>query len=290
MDTSSVSNQTRNPINRMFLNSSLIVLILLFGLTGCMVNFGSSQATETVTNSFSTGAQPAIIVETFNGRIDVQAGADGQVAVAVTKTGSGASQRAAEADLKNIDVQMTQNGDTIRVSIKRTDNNSIGNSGARVDLTVPASAMLDLTTSNGKITSTGIQGDLTLVTSNGEIVVMGGRGSQDLTTSNGRIQLEAQSARVNARTSNGPISFTGELIDGKHSFETSNGSVDISLPADSQFDLNAHTSNGRVTSEFALQSSRGSEDNELVGTVGDNPAVFIQVQTSNGSITLSKSQ
>lgn len=291
MHISQISNRTRIPTTSMFLRGILLSLILLLGLTGCsMVNFGISKATEAVTDSFTTGSQPTIVVDTFNGRINVRAGADGQVAVTVTKTGSGNSQRAAEADLENVEVRMTQDGNTIRVTAERTDRNPISNSGAEVDLTVPVSAILDLKTSNGKITSTGIQGDLVLATSNGEINVMGGQGSHNLSTSNGAIQIEAQSAQVNARTSNGSISFAGELIDGDHRFETSNGSVDISLPGDSQFELDAHTSNGRVTSDFAVLSNRSSDDNELIGTVGDNPAVFIRVQSSNGSIRLVKSQ
>ena len=290
-------NTPKNPIpsnalrsSNTYLLSAFLILVLSVGLTGCIVNVGLAEATETVNNTFTTGSQPTIIVETFNGRINIQTGTDGQVAVSVLKKGSGNNQAAAEDDLKNIDVSMTQDGDTIRIIARRTNQGLVNNSGAQVDLTVPEAAVLDLTTSNGRITSTGVRGDLRLSTSNGEIDVQGGQGVQNLSTSNGRIQVEAQSAQVNARTSNGQISFSGSLADGDHSFETSNGQIEISLPASSQFSLDASTSNGRISMEFPITTSGTTTDNQLRGTVGDNPGVSIRVETSNGAIKILRSQ
>ena len=278
------------PSTGAYLVTALLMLILSVGLTGCFVGIETFKATETVSDSFTTNAQATIIAETFNGKINVQAGSGDQVAVTVTKTGSGTSQANAEADLKNVEVKMTQDGDTIRITARRTDRKPFNNSGAEIELTVPENAILDITTSNGKITSTGVRGDLKLTTSNGELVVKGGQGAQSLTTSNGSIQVEAQSAQVNAQTSNGSITFTGSLAEGKQAFETSNGSVEISLPGDSQFNIDARTSNGKISTEFPVTFSGSSQDNELNGTVGQNPAMSISVSTSNGSIKLMKSQ
>jgi hypothetical protein len=50
-----------------------------------------------VTQSFTADRSPRIVVEVFNGR------------------GGGVSQAAAEDDLQNVEVTMTQDGDTIRV-------------------------------------------------------------------------------------------------------------------------------------------------------------------------------
>jgi len=276
----------RNP----YLLGALLFLILLLTTTACLVSFGLTQAKETVSNTFTTSATPTIIVESFNGRINVQAGPDDQVAVTVVKIGSGSNQTSAEADLKNLEVNMTQEGDAIRITVRRTDRKLANNSGAEVDLTVPVGAMLDLSTSNGRISTTNVRGDLKLSTSNGELTVAGGQGRQDLRTSNGKIQLEAQAAQVDAHTSNGAISFTGSLTDGNHVFETSNGSVEISLPGDSQFAIDARTSNGRISTDFPVTISGSSDDNELIGTVGNNQGVSIRIQSSNGSIKLLKSQ
>jgi DUF4097 and DUF4098 domain-containing protein YvlB len=270
--------------------SAAILLFLSTGLAGCIVGLDTFRATETVVDSFTTGSQPTIIVETFNGKIDVQVGSDSQVAVTVTKTGSGSSQSDAEADLINVEVKLTQSGDTIRITARRTGSRLANNSGAEIELTVPEASILDLTTSNGGITSNGVTGDLKLTTSNGKLIVSGGQGLQELTSSNGSIQVKAQSARVNAQTSNGSISFSGSLAQGENEFGTSNGSIEIDLPEDSQFNIDARTSNGRVSTEFPVAFSGTSRDNELRGSVGDNPTTSITAETSNGSIKLSKTR
>ena len=96
----------------------------------------------------------------FNGAVDVVTGSDNTVKVEVVKRGGGFSQQDAENDLKNVAVTMTQDGDTIRVVAKRTDQRvDIGNSGASAKLRVPAGAILDLHSSNGSITTAGPVGD-----------------------------------------------------------------------------------------------------------------------------------
>ena len=74
----------------------------------------------------------------------------------VTKIGSGATMEAAQADLENVVVNYSQDGDTIRIVAKRTGPRVFGSSGASIELKVPASTLLSLTTSNGAISASGI--------------------------------------------------------------------------------------------------------------------------------------
>jgi len=277
----------------MFRGKTLIALgtlaaaaLLAAGCSGISSQF---TADEPFSRSFDVSGAPRIIVETFNGSIDVQTGEAGQVDIDGTKRGSGASQTEAQADLKNVEVSMTQEGDTIRMVARRTDSAfNTGSSGASFDLIVPAGATLDLRSSNGGLASIGVTGDVTMRTSNGEIDVRGGAGRLDLQTSNGRIRIEAQDAAVDAHTSNGAIDFRGALADGEHVFDTSNGSLDITLPSDARFRIDADTSNGKVTTDFAVTVSGSLEDDQLKGTVGDNPSISIRATSSNGSISIRK--
>ena len=256
----------------MFRGKTLIALgtlaaaaLLAAGCSGISSQF---TADEPFSRSFDVSGAPRIIVETFNGSIDVQTGEAGQVDIDGTKRGSGASQTEAQADLKNVEVSMTQEGDTIRMVARRTDSAfNTGSSGASFDLIVPAGATLDLRSSNGGLASIGVTGDVTMRTSNGEIDVRGGAGRLDLQTSNGRIRIEAQDAAVDAHTSNGAIDFRGALADGEHVFDTSNG---------------------KVTTDFAVTVSGSLEDDQLKGTVGDNPSISIRATSSNGSISIRK--
>src|SRR5262245_48753822 len=105
------------------------------------------------------GQAPEVVVETFNGRISVNAGEDGAVDVRVTSRGSGSSQDAAEADLAKVGVTFDQEGVEVTITARRTDRPAaVGNSGAHVEVTVPRGSSLELRTSNGRIEAANITG------------------------------------------------------------------------------------------------------------------------------------
>jgi DUF4097 and DUF4098 domain-containing protein YvlB len=287
--------------------SALFIIALTLSACRASFNLNPFTAEETVTQSF-TAAQPRVVVEMFNGSIDVVNGSDNAVKVEVVKRGGGFSQQDAEDDLKNVAVTMTQEGNTIRVIAKRTDQRvDIGNSGASAKLRVPAGAIVDLRSSNGPITTDGPMGDviartsngpitsrgsrsqINLTTSNGPITVDGGSGTIDVETSNGPIEITAENAVVVGRTSNGPIHFTGSLAQGRSQLDTSNGNLVVTLPAHAQFALNAETSNAKITSDFAVNGGSQS-DAQLRGTVGSDPGATLDLHTSNGPIEIRQSR
>src|SRR3972149_3606981 len=107
-------------ISRMVLGLSALILAAL--LAGCSELINPFTAEESFARSFDVTGAPRIVVETFNGRVEARAGAEGTVSVEGTKRGSGATQSEAEADLKNVEVSMTQEGATIRIVARRIDN------------------------------------------------------------------------------------------------------------------------------------------------------------------------
>jgi DUF4097 and DUF4098 domain-containing protein YvlB len=269
----------------------VIFPIPLFALAGCAAVMGNQvKAEKKEQRAFTVSAQPSVIVETFNGEIHVQAITENKVEATVTKLGSGANKEAAEADLQNVNVSFTQEGETIRIVAKRTVPKTFGSSGASVDLKVPAGSALSLTTQNGEIGIAGTSREVMARSSNGNIDIQGGKGKLDLSTSNGTIEIDAAEAIVNAESTNGNVAFTGTLSKGTHSLETSNGSIDLKLPATSQFQFAASTSNGSVTSRFpGLQTKSGrAGSNRLAGLVGSGPVaeVDLKLETSNGTITI----
>jgi hypothetical protein len=286
---------------------ALFITALLLSACGANISLNPFTAEETVTQSF-TATQPRLVVEMFNGSVEVITGSDNTVKVDVIKRGGGMSQQDAKDDLKNVAVTMTQDGDTIRVVAKRTDRRvDLGNSGASAKLRVPEGSILDLRSSNGSITTAGAVGDvkaktsngpidvrgprgqLDLVTSNGPVTINGGSGLINAETSNGSIDLTAENASVTARTSNGPIHFSGSLAQGRSQLKTSNGGIVVTLPANAQFALAAETSNGKITSDFSVSGGIRS-DTQLRGTVGSDPGTTLELQTSNGGIDLRQSR
>jgi DUF4097 and DUF4098 domain-containing protein YvlB len=252
----------------------------------------------------SIGQAPHVVIETFNGRISVIAGGDGAVDARVTSRGSGTSQAAAEADLRNVAVAFEQDGVNVTITARRTDRPVVlGNSGADVEVTVPAGSSLELFTSNGRIEAANVSGSIKAITSNGAITTRGGRelsldttnapisvnnasGRIEVRTSNGPLDIvAAREAEVTAQTSNATLTFSGDLEAGEHEFQTNNGDLTLTLPGDQVFSIEGSTSNGSVRTDFDPEDLTIS-DTTISGRTGFGRTAAIRATTSNGDLAV----
>ncbi len=260
-------------------------LLLVVGLiaAGCSSQAGVLTEAE-ISQAFDTSASPRVVVENFNGKIEVNAGPAHKVTAQVLKRAMGNTQAEAEAELRKIEVTIQQQDSTIRVVAKRTGLLSTNYASASIRLIVPARSRLDLHTNNDDILVSGVSGNVRLATANGDLKINGGQGQLQLQTNNGEIQVEAQEAVINAETANGNVIFKGTLAASEQSFVTDNGSIEITLPANTGFRLNAETHNGRVLTDFSISESGPGRAEVLKGIVGENPTISITAESSNGSI------
>lgn len=247
-------------------------------------------AEETLSRSFDASVSPRIVVETFNGGIAVSAEPGRTITATVTRRGSGDTPEAARADLDNVEVTMEQTGNTTRIAARRIVSPPGTYSGASVELAVPVRASLEAVTTNGSVVSAGVTGDVRVVSSNGSIDVTGGKGRLNLRTSNGPIRIEASNAAVSASTSNARIDFKGTMSDGEHVLRTLNGPIEITLPADAQFKINASSWNGRVSSAFRVKRNGSMSNSSVHGTVGDSPAIAITAEAVNGDVVINRAK
>jgi DUF4097 and DUF4098 domain-containing protein YvlB len=155
-------------------------------------------------------------------------------------------------------------------------------------LVLPAGLATSLKTSNGAVHVRGLGAATDVATSNGRVTVEGARGETRVSTSNGSLDLEGEGVRLSARTSNGRVRVAGSLADGEHVVETSNGSVEVTLPAATRLALDAETSNGSAESEFALDASARDGRGSLRGATGPDPKVRLTIRSSNGSVRVRK--
>ena len=102
-------------------------------------------------------------------------------------------------------------------------------------------------------------------------------------TSNGRIEFAlALEGRVSAhfeRAHHGQVKFAP---DGRYTFETSNGNIELRIPQDSPGSFQARTSNGHIKFEVGETQLNGRK--EAVLQRSDNPEVLLS--TSNGNINV----
>ena len=156
-------------------------------------------ATTTISEEFKTSATPKLVIDTFNGAIDISEGEGDEVVVEVTKRAGGFDREAAEANLDYIEVSIVQKDEnTIHVVAKRLGR-QLGTLGASVVVAAPKMARLQLRSSNGHVVCEAMQGGINATTSNGKIEVIEGSGAIDVTTSNGSIDIEAVAATVDAQ-------------------------------------------------------------------------------------------
>jgi DUF4097 and DUF4098 domain-containing protein YvlB len=81
----------------------------------------------------------------------------------------------------------------------------------------------------------------------------------------------------------GNAKWNGEL-----KVETTNGSVDVRLPASAEFKVNAGTTNGKIQTDFPVTVQGTFSSKDLSGTVGGGGRE-LRVVTTNGTIKLMKS-
>ena len=289
--------------------AALAALLLLgSSLAGCAgdgpfaITASGSQTLETQVPSDASGL--TVRVEMFDGPIEVRAGAPGRVRAEVTTTGAGGSKEEAEADRAKIQVTLDANpdGSVLLRAVYQPNPSSPNNRAASAVVDVPPGAALDLRTSNGNVSTTGIAGPMQVATSNGAVrlaevagdatvrtsnkeVEIDGRGLFDVETSNAAIVLRGEGATVRAETSNATISFEGSLADRPQSLATSNESIYVILPADASFGLDAQTSGGAevIVKGFDVRTTGASGGDTLQGTVGTG-GPSITLRTSNKSI------
>jgi DUF4097 and DUF4098 domain-containing protein YvlB len=131
--------------------------------------------------------------------------------------------------------------------------------------------------------------DLDLVANNGGLRVDGVEGQVRLETSNGGISLTSVAGDVRGRTANGGLSidldgdtWRGEGLD----VTTTNGGVDLAVPAGYSAELVTGTVNGQLHVDFPI-TVQGSLSKEIRATLGDGGPT-VKVKTTNGSVKVSR--
>ncbi len=107
---------------------------------------------------------------------------------------------------------------------------------AIADVSVPVDAAVTVRARNAGVTATGLGGPLDLETTNGDVTVVAadsGDAPVQLTTRNGSVHASGLRApTLAAHTVNGDVDLSWAGTPGSVTADTTNGSVDVALPAD----------------------------------------------------------
>jgi len=139
------------------------------------------------------------------------------------------------------------------------------------EVQVPRGVRLNALTTNGKVHCLNLDSVVQAATTNGDVEVSTSEWASAKTT-NGCVHVSMGNAK-----------WSGEL-----ELLSTNGSVDVMLPASAEFQVHAATTNGRISSEFPITVQGSFGPKSLSGTVGGGGRE-LKVATTNGGIELKKS-
>lgn len=280
-------------------------IALLIGLVLVVPACNATQhrVIKTDHRTFPVTGHADLVVNTFNGNVNVTAIGLGTADVSVTPHGTGLSDADAQAALNAIQVTVDQSGPTLTITATPVGDAPVGSTrGADVDVQIPADTAASVTSSNGQVQVINIDGPTTIRTSNGSATTRAGT-SFDIQTSNASVELseptgtvavttsnagidvlDARNASASLQTSNGPITFSGRLAAGPQTFNTSNAGLALRFPSDQGFSITGSTSNGPATTDFPGLTAGSAS---ISGTTGDGSAQ-VTAQTSNGPLSVTK--
>jgi len=265
---------------------------------------------ETLNKTFSATSGGTLVVEVAFGSIEVTTNTTSEVAVDVWRKVTRSSKTMEKEYLTANPVEFTQDGNTITVRCRRSDQEkkgwSIWGNGnrneAKYTIRVPAQFSAKLSTAGGPISVSDLTGDVKASTSGGglklarihgplngntsggAIRVSDSEGEIKVSTSGGGIEVAGGSGSLRGNTSGGRISvdeFTGPI-----SVSTSGGGIAIEKATDK---IEGNTSGGSidvtlaapVKEEIKLSTSGGGVSVKVV----DGSAFNLDASTSGGGVT-----
>ena len=279
---------------------------------------------EEVTKSFAVSGRPSVGVETNDGSVRVMSGDAKQVEFRVEYQGYelgknlrvDSRQDGDKVELiarvtghwginfgwghnrrLHIEVRMPQQGD-LQVNTGDGPVETSGLSGTlnvhTGDGSVKANNLdgtIDLHTSDGGITVDTLKGDIKLRTGDGSIEARELDGKVEADSGDGHIRLVGRFEALNVRTSDGSVDtrvLPGSRMATAWTLRTGDGSVDISLPADFQADINATTGDGHISLGVPVTVEGTFSRSEVRGKMNGGGQT-LTIHTGDGSIRLTKS-
>ena len=203
-------------------------------------------------------------LQNVNGPVEVQGWDRNEIEVHAVKT---AKQRESDLERVSIDVDAKPNAVTVATRYPQDEGVEVA---VEYTIHVPHSAHVEhLGTVNGTLRIAGVEAVEDLHTVNGNIEVFEGGGSVHAHTTNGNVHIEL----LRFCDKNGAFA------------ETTNGSVVLAVPSDTQAELEARCMNGNFSSEFPLSMQTSEKPREIHGFLGKGGAP-IRLHTVNGGIRL----
>lgn len=254
--------------------------------------------------TWTVTGKPTLILETSDASVDFQpCSGCHQISIHVEVEGR---------KLSDYRLGENQTGDEVHFLFKELPHPGvhIGWHMERTHVTVetPAQITLQARTSDGNVSLTGLQGELSLTSGDGDVAFDHVSGDLRIRAGDGHVRITDAGGAIDAHTSDGSLTVDGlfhvlalRTSDGQldlnlhegtkltmdSTIQSSDGSVTIRVPHDFSADLNVHTSDGHVDCALplAVDHYQSSGGHELHGKIngGGTP---LTIHTSDGNVRI----
>lgn len=239
-------------------------------------NINTLDESERFEQTYPLDLTGRVSVSNVNGSIVIDTWDSPQVKLAYVKTAD-SRERFAE-----VDVRIDARQDFIKIETDYDKNGRGGgnrtwkNNGKLVieyRLTVPRNAVLDeIETVNGSINISNAANTTKASAVNGEVRAANLRGAANLSTVNGTVFADFDRLEKGSRIS----------------LETVNGTVNLTIPSNSDATLKADTVNGNIVNDFGLPVRKGQYvGKDLYGRIGTGD-VSIKLSSVNGGLSIKR--
>ena len=164
----------------------------------------------------------------------------------------------------------------------------IDNSSGNVTLANAVASNIHLSSTRGTLDLENIQANqIRLETTSGSVNCTELNGNVTYTSTSGNADIKSAIGSGSYKTNNsGSLNVVYTEVKGDLSFFNKNDNITLTLPENLQFEFQATTKNGSISTTF--QQSVTVNGRTTSGLVGDNPTVTVKVETNNGNIKVTQ--
>ena len=236
------------------------------------VTIVKSDETERFEQTFPLNPNGKVSVSNVNGSITVETWDKPEVKLEWVKNGD------SKESLGEVEIKIDARQESFSVQSNYLDWKRPGASGriynrltVEYRLTVPQNAVLDeIETVNGTVSIENASNITKASAVNGEIRATNLRGAATLSTVNGTVEADFNQLQTGSRIS----------------LETVNGTVNLTIPSDSNATLKAETVNGKISNDFGLPVRKGQYvGRDMYGKIGSGD-VQIKLESVNGELSV----
>lgn len=170
-----------------------------------------------------------------------------------------------DTDLSLSALRIDSTAGTVRISNASASKIHLSSTKGSLELGSILADTIRLETTSGEITCQKLSGDVTYTSTSGNVNIEEAIGLGSYTAGN-----------------SGELHVTYAEVTGDLSFFNKNDNIQLTLPQDLDFEFEATTKNGSVSTSFATDLK--TDERTSYGTVGNHPTVTVTLETKNGDI------